>query len=1499
MKQCRWLTSLLVLLLTAGMNSQAMAEWVTIGNPPLEITKSAPTETTPDGPATVKVTIYNNSEEDIDGKLRLVFTPAAVDGPLPTNVVTTGDGNLPTHYFELSTLEEDFFNSYEATDVNMEFASLADAQSTYVLSVEVNDESVLSEIFRKKISKTPERYSSEALLKVMEVYVPARSTKGLSYIRDTAGELVVCCADGVVSEECADCSTKAEGDFAKVKPLIVSYIEEEEDVLFNNVPSYDPNGDGKFDEGNRYAHDVYTAVSLDDGLTWKRTNLSRTAVKSSFTLENGVAYPGDSESQDLAVAGHYALVTWVDKYCHTNNPWDIEDAEDIYQVKGDQKSKDYLDVKGDEDPRPDLGERPFSCVMAARGVLQLDPESTDFGEIVWYKPQQLSTGRRDAIHNFTAAVEPLYDDSASPLSGTGGFAVTWQEDPVGLKTGQGRGPGAGFTGASTNHKTDIWYSYISWDKFDDIDTAFVPTEGGEDALPIGDADGNSEYVCPTCGYVYDPEVTGVKFTELDADWVCPEDGTLKSDFVKVSRPHALHTMSPPVPITDNAVCRQRNPTPVMGHVHDPAVPDCDYYYEGGTNSEPLLWEDLPDDWKCPKCGRTKDTFSNEAIWIKNRNEGGAYCTQFAANPRIDGDGKYAKPGTDAAIVAFYTQDGDWKDANGNFVSAEPGDATIKEDGTAVIGDTRVYWSGEPLDGNTGASRANLALVNHNNQTLALVAYEETKGIGVGGDKVAAAMEQKAPYPLVKMGDGRWEAGAINSDCRSCHYEHVVPRDRYIPVANKLTCEIAKGGIWKGPAGSVTDGAWTATAAEWVDWLANPANLPAYYPYTGYPYLTDEPVTTLPAGVSIYKPGSTTDVQLVPCIKYEGLKGMFPRDVPAAQRVADAYYDLPDHMPGWHQEALSCTDCHLPFNTKDLDGDKVMDRVDLCLETPEDELDTVDLVATSPTYGCSDSQDPLAPDNNKDAVKKYRHGKNIYYHHFDFAHPEAIGHGDQINLANADDWKMDNDLYENARRVRLVINEAYNPANGADVTLGLLYKEGKDGQGAPADAMLRLFRNGFEAENLDPKPLNMSSSTAAWFKDPTDIGNEDGTGDNAAGDGSGDLIGNHNTPNIDHYFWTDANLQDSSGFWLEDGGDKKWKADGYTPDVQGNPFENVFSSRLAIRGNTIVTGFAHCANWSAGKKAKDHYNFYVRVSKDSGRSWTLPVNVSRLRNHDESVSDCRVILTPETIDQQYPAEPGNPADISMNGAAEVFEAGDFNNPNILFVGIGTKVNFPQVFASEDEEDEVEIFKDVFYSKGTIQGTTGGEGGDLALAFEVEQKENPLYEENALKYLDSKGAQTDSAFDNSTEPPIPNKPNPAYGQWIDEFDWMAQGDANQGDVQFGTNPFGTKLYTTWEQELPIVEDDGQQHFQGSDVWFRKVPYPDPGSASDGDVDGDGDTDWDDGLLITKRIGTTAYEPDFLWAGDYISDFRITGHDYNRWKVQYAKEMLKQKRLTVVAE
>ncbi len=48
-----------------------------------------------------------------------------------------------------------------------------------------------------------------------------------------------------------------------------------------------------------------------------------------------------------------------------------------------------------------------------------------------------------------------------------------------------------------------------------------------------------KYVCAICGYIYDPEMgdseggiaPGTAFEDLPADWVCPECGASKEEFV--------------------------------------------------------------------------------------------------------------------------------------------------------------------------------------------------------------------------------------------------------------------------------------------------------------------------------------------------------------------------------------------------------------------------------------------------------------------------------------------------------------------------------------------------------------------------------------------------------------------------------------------------------------------------------------------------------------------------------------------------------------------------------------------------------------------------------------------------------------------------------------------------------------------------------------------------------------------------------------------------------
>jgi hypothetical protein len=103
---------------------------------------------------------------------------------------------------------------------------------------------------------------------------------------------------------------------------------------------------------------------------------------------------------------------------------------------------------------------PFACLWAARGVLvQGDDPRTEAAEasyMRWFKAERLTSGRRDVNRIETQCVAGA------------GCAVTWQEDPEGLRPGQGEGPGEGWSGAIANSQTDVWYSYIPWQFFDQV-----------------------------------------------------------------------------------------------------------------------------------------------------------------------------------------------------------------------------------------------------------------------------------------------------------------------------------------------------------------------------------------------------------------------------------------------------------------------------------------------------------------------------------------------------------------------------------------------------------------------------------------------------------------------------------------------------------------------------------------------------------------------------------------------------------------------------------------------------------------------------------------------------------------------------------------------------------------------------------------------------------------------------------------------------------------------
>ena len=309
------------------------------------------------------------------------------------------------------------------------------------------DSQLSAAMFRKNVSKTPEMATTKSKVDLMPVLVPATRANG---------ELVVSEETGGYGVDFYDEDGYYLYTREKVKPLVSVYADQ--------VPETGMS-------------DTFAAVSRDDGKTWKRTNLSRAADLSSFTLANGEPYYGDVKKPNLSIKGNHVLAVWQSKFCRGGRPLysreeflddgitpDPYFEEDLFGVGGPQRSHDYT-----EDGFPEVGELPFYCLWVARGTI--DPATA---EITWRKPERLTSGRRD-----------VYQISVNGANNVG-FGIVWQEDPEGVRPGEMAGPGHGWSGATTNHKTDIWYSFIRWADFAAIDENFTPN--GDPAHSFDDPD---------------------------------------------------------------------------------------------------------------------------------------------------------------------------------------------------------------------------------------------------------------------------------------------------------------------------------------------------------------------------------------------------------------------------------------------------------------------------------------------------------------------------------------------------------------------------------------------------------------------------------------------------------------------------------------------------------------------------------------------------------------------------------------------------------------------------------------------------------------------------------------------------------------------------------------------------------------------------------------------------------------------------------------------------
>lgn len=539
------------------------------------------------------------------------------------------------------------------------------------------DKSLDSLMFRKNVSKTPLLGSSKSKLNVMGVWFPAlKANAAITYGEDYPENAENYSDPEPVTIEYYDEEGNFIRDTDEAKPLIVVYTDADEETD---------------------AHDIWAAVSRDDGNTWKRKNLSRMADRSSFELANGEEFYGHSKKPVFQVKGNKMLIAWTSKFARGGKPryaiktcddpatpeietpetgcavyctGKVEDgtescepdypyddpyyADDIWGVSGHQRSVDYTD-----EGYPEVGEVPYSAVWVARGIIATAADVSKGvgrfeGDIVWFKPERLTSGRRDANQVFMGAADGA------------GFGISWQEDPGGLRPGEAKGPGPGWGGATTNHKTDIWYSFITWADFAKVDENFV--SGG------------------------DPE-------HDDEDFA--------------GRPKALVPMSLPVRISDNDVVNTENMWVQLG---TDGLPELD----ADGNFIPIYNDETSSDQLSD--GSHRYGYMLDGFWNWNGN---LYTEDDTINGTIgwtQGDG--------GVLYQFTNQKGELK--------------------TVVV-----TADGRALDGNTGAARPNLFMQTYTKQgddpttdkveteyksAWAIMAYEESKGVGLGPDEDAGSSD---------------------------------------------------------------------------------------------------------------------------------------------------------------------------------------------------------------------------------------------------------------------------------------------------------------------------------------------------------------------------------------------------------------------------------------------------------------------------------------------------------------------------------------------------------------------------------------------------------------------------------------------------------------------------------------------------------------------------------------------------------------------------------------
>jgi hypothetical protein len=124
-------------------------------------------------------------------------------------------------------------------------------------------------------------------------------------------------------------------------------------------------------------------------------------------------------------------------------------------------------------------------------------------------------------------------------------------------------------------------------------------------------------------------------------------------------------------------------------------------------------------------------------------------------------------------------------------------------------------------------------------------------------------------------------------------------------------------------------------------------------------------------------------------------------------------------------------------------------------------------------------------------------------------------------------------------------------------------------------------------------------------------------------------------------------------------------------------DNARAHRAVIRGGSIAVGYTHTPNMRAAEPdyiatPTRNYNFYVRVSSDSGATWGPARNLSNVGIASISVGEPRLVPTPGTITNPLTGEPdpGDTQDTDVLYAAWGLYANDSTQADLTVIATRT-------------------------------------------------------------------------------------------------------------------------------------------------------------------------------------------------------------------------------------